>query len=95
VALDLVVSAGFVFDLMKFCPCAVREKPQSVDSGEEEVRAAPDGGEGRQAFDLFLIGRFGIVVSNVPSCVPTIRSRSFPRSLNFGSFTQTFIANSN
>src|SRR6516162_2651282 len=43
----------------------------------------------------FRIGRFGIVMSNVPSCVPTIGSRSLPRSLNVGSFTQTFIANSN
>ena len=31
---------------------------------------------------FFRIGRFGIVMSNVPSCVPMIGSRSLPSSLN-------------
>ncbi len=34
-------------------------------------------------------------MSKVPSWVPMIGSRSLPRPLNVGSFTHTFIANSN
>ena len=44
---------------------------------------------------FFRIGRFGMVISNVPSWVPKMGSRSFPSSWKFGSFAHTFIANSN
>ena len=44
---------------------------------------------------FFLIGRFGMVMSNVPSWVPMIGSRSLPSSWKLGSLTHTFCANSN
>src|SRR4029450_3665157 len=43
----------------------------------------------------FLIGRFGILNSSVPSCVPMIGSRSLPSSWKFLSLIHMFCANSN
>ena len=44
---------------------------------------------------FFRIGRLGMVMSKVPSCVPKMGSCSFPSSQKVWSFAHTFIANSN
>ena len=44
---------------------------------------------------LFRIGRFGIVMSKVPSCVPMIGSRSFPARGRSGRSPTRSCANSN